>query len=140
MRSGKKNRSDTAKVCSGLLKKRFSTARSLTLGERSFGTKPILAQGVESEVDAATALTRARQARLPSPWTEAVDFLCFPQSHARQCSTFLLARAARSRKSTASGQGQGSGRGGKGTSSRFFGVLNTLLGNLCGSGVVVRKL
>src|SRR6266849_3534538 len=25
------------------------------------------------------ALTRARQARLPSPWTEAVDFLCFPQ-------------------------------------------------------------
>jgi hypothetical protein len=31
----------------------------------------------ESLVDA--ALTRARQARLPSPWTEAVDFLCFPQ-------------------------------------------------------------
>ncbi len=26
-------------------------------------------QGVESEVDVATALTRARQARLPSPWT-----------------------------------------------------------------------
>src|SRR5713101_10058895 len=43
------------------------------------------------------ALTRARQARLPSPWTEAVDFLCFPQSRARQCLTFLLARAPRSR-------------------------------------------
>src|SRR6266851_6860262 len=56
----------------------------------------------------AAALTRARQARLPSPWTEAVDFLCFPQSHARKCSTFLLARAPRSRKSTASGQGEGS--------------------------------
>src|SRR5712664_1018060 len=54
-----------------------------------------------------TALTRARQARLPSPWTEAVDFLGFPQSHARQCSTFWLARAARSRKSTASVQGEG---------------------------------
>src|SRR6266852_2982580 len=27
--------------------------------------------------------------RLPSPWTEAVDFLCFPQSRARQCSTFF---------------------------------------------------
>jgi len=27
----------------------------------------------------ATVFTRARQARLPSPWTEAVDFLCFPQ-------------------------------------------------------------
>src|SRR5713101_2517034 len=34
--------------------------------------------------------------------SEAVDFLCFPQSRARQCSTFLLARAPRSRKSTAS--------------------------------------
>src|SRR5712692_9641184 len=45
--------------------------------------------------------------RLPSPWTEAVDFLCFPQSRARQCTTFLLARAARSRKSTASVQGEG---------------------------------
>src|SRR5216684_9295433 len=55
----------------------------------------------------ATALTRARKARLPSPWTEAVDFLCCPQSRARQCSTFLLARAPRSRKSTASGQGEG---------------------------------
>src|SRR5260370_41996488 len=56
----------------------------------------------------APALPRARQARLPSPWTEAVDFLCFPQSRAPQCSTFLLARAPRSRKSTASGQGEGS--------------------------------
>ena len=43
----------------------------------------------------------------PSPCPEAVDFLCFPQSHARQCSTVLLARAARSRKSTASVQGEG---------------------------------
>src|SRR5229473_1502083 len=52
--------------------------------------------------------------RLPSPWPEAVDFLCFPQSHARQCSTFLLARAARSRTSTASGQGEGSWKPGRG--------------------------
>src|SRR5712691_12761268 len=37
--------------------------------ERSLGTKPFLTQGVESEVDVATALTRARQARLPSSWT-----------------------------------------------------------------------
>src|SRR5216683_4475504 len=37
--------------------------------ERSLGTKPFLTQGAESEVDVATALTRARQARLPSPWT-----------------------------------------------------------------------
>src|SRR5713101_5534153 len=44
------------------------------------------------------ALTRARQARLPSPWTEAVDFLSFPQSRARQCSTFLLARAPKIEK------------------------------------------
>src|SRR5713101_806080 len=35
----------------------------------SSGTKPVFTQGVESEVDVATALTRARQARLPSPWT-----------------------------------------------------------------------
>jgi hypothetical protein len=41
------------------LKKRFSTACALTLGERSFGTKPVFTQGVESEVDVATALTRA---------------------------------------------------------------------------------
>src|SRR6266446_3017686 len=47
--------------------------------ERSLGTKPFLTQGAESEVDVATALTRARQARLPSPCPEAVDFLCFPQ-------------------------------------------------------------
>src|SRR5712692_9897223 len=31
--------------------------------------EPVFTQGVESEVDVATALTRARQARLPSPWT-----------------------------------------------------------------------
>src|SRR5713226_6714601 len=37
--------------------------------ERSLGTKPFPTQGAESEVDVATALTRARQARLPSPWT-----------------------------------------------------------------------
>src|SRR5258708_2277002 len=41
----------------------------------SLGTKPVFTQGVESEVDVATALTRARHARLPSPWTEAVDLL-----------------------------------------------------------------
>src|SRR6266852_8010966 len=42
------------------------------------------------------------------PRKEAVDFLCFPQSYACQCSTFLLARAPRSRKSTASlGKGPG---------------------------------
>ena len=34
----------------------------------------------------ATALTRARQARLPSPWTEAVDFLCFS---AKPCTPML---------------------------------------------------
>src|SRR5229473_4969502 len=38
--------------------------------ERSLGTKPVRAQGVEREVDVATALTRARKARLPSPWTD----------------------------------------------------------------------
>jgi hypothetical protein len=31
------------------------------LRERIFGTKPVFTQGVESEVDVATALTRARQ-------------------------------------------------------------------------------
>jgi len=41
---------------------------SLEEGEK-LGTKPVFTQGVESEVDVATALTRARQARLPSPWT-----------------------------------------------------------------------
>src|SRR5713101_3174818 len=35
----------------------------------SLGTKPVFTQGVESEVDVATDLTRERQARLPSPWT-----------------------------------------------------------------------
>src|SRR5229473_6605170 len=90
--------------------------------------EPVFTQGVESEVDVATALTRARQARLPSPWIEAVDFLCFPQSHARQCSTFLLARAARSRKSTASTQGEGSGREReRHLISIFLAFLNTLL-------------
>src|SRR6266851_9173530 len=34
----------------------------------------------------------------PSPCPEAVDFLCFPRSCARQSSTFLLAGAPRSRK------------------------------------------
>src|SRR5216683_351530 len=32
--------------------------------------EPVFTQGVESEVDVATALTRARQARLPSPWMD----------------------------------------------------------------------
>src|SRR5713101_10103947 len=31
--------------------------------------EPVFTQGVESEVDVATALTCARQARSPSPWT-----------------------------------------------------------------------
>src|SRR6266436_5502137 len=59
-----------------LPEKRSSPDSCLSLRrERSLGTKPFLTRGVESEVDVATALTRARQARLPSPWTEAVDFL-----------------------------------------------------------------
>src|SRR6266436_6343424 len=37
-------------------------------GEK-FRNKASFHEGVESEVDVATALTRARQARLPSPWT-----------------------------------------------------------------------
>jgi hypothetical protein len=41
------------------------------------------------ETDVATALIRARQARLPSPWTEAVDFLCFPQSRATPMLNFF---------------------------------------------------
>ena len=48
--------------------------------------EPVFTQGVESEVDVATALTRARQARWPSPWTEAVDFLCFS---AKPCTPML---------------------------------------------------
>src|SRR5712692_8090591 len=44
----------------------------------------------------------------PSPCPEAVDFLCFLQSRARQCSTFLLARAPRFEKidSLCPGRGQ----------------------------------
>src|SRR6266436_9070641 len=53
-----------------LPEKRSSPDSCLSLRrERSLGTKPFLTQGVESEVDVATALTRARQARLPSPGT-----------------------------------------------------------------------
>src|SRR5713101_2323223 len=48
---------------------------------------------------------------IPLPVQRLSIFLCFPQSHPRQCSTFLLARAARSRKSTASVQGEGQGEG-----------------------------
>ena len=60
-------------VTTRLLKRRFQqpapSLLSLPRLERSLGTKPVFTQGVESEVDVATALTRARQARLPSPWT-----------------------------------------------------------------------
>ena len=51
-------------MTSSLLKWRFQQPALSRLGR-----KPVLTQGVESEVDMATALTRARQARLPSPWT-----------------------------------------------------------------------
>src|SRR5216683_6600459 len=47
----------------------------------------------------------------PLPGQRLSIFSVFPQSRARQCSTFLLARAPRSRKSTASGQGEGSRMG-----------------------------
>src|SRR5216683_1871572 len=45
--------------------------------------------------------------------TEAVDFLCFPQSRARQCSTFLLARAPKIKKIDSLWQGEGSGKAGR---------------------------
>jgi len=56
----------------------------------------------------ATALTRARQARLPSPWTEAVDFLDLAARASKKVEHWRAWLCGKQRKSTASGQGEGS--------------------------------
>ena len=56
----------------------------------------------------ATALTRARQARLPSPWTEAVDFLDLGAQASKKVEHWRARLCGKQRKSTASGQGEGS--------------------------------
>src|SRR5690242_10331001 len=58
------------------------------------------------ETDVATALTRASRRlqkrqpprRFPSPWTEAVDFLCFPQSRATPMFNFFARSGAKIEK------------------------------------------
>src|SRR5712692_8855821 len=91
-----------------LPEKRSSPDSCLSLRrERSLGTKPFLTQGAESEVDVATALTRARQARLPSPWTEAVDFLDLAARASKKVEHWRARLCGNERKSTASGQGGG---------------------------------
>ncbi len=55
----------------------------------------------------ATALTRARQARLPSPWTEAVDFLDLAARASKKVEHWRAWLCGKQRKSTASGQGEG---------------------------------
>src|SRR5713226_3970900 len=59
----------------------------------------------------ATALTRARQARLPSPWTEAVDFLDLAARASKKVERWRAWLCGKQRKSTASGQGEGPGNG-----------------------------
>src|SRR5216683_2484618 len=83
-----------------LLRMTASADRAGKSAGEKFRNKASFHEGVESEVDVATALTRARQARLPSPWT---------------------GRGIRK-------GGIRKGERGKGTSSRFFlALLNTLL-------------
>ena len=58
------------------------------------------------ETDVATALTRASRRlqkrqpprRFPSPWTEAVDFLCFPQRRATPMLNFFARSGAKIEK------------------------------------------
>ncbi len=56
----------------------------------------------------AAALTRARYARLPSPWTEAVDFLDLEARASKKVEHWRAWLCGKQRKSTASGQGEGS--------------------------------
>jgi hypothetical protein len=65
-----------------------------------------------SNVDA--ALTRARQARLPSPWTEAVDFLDLAARASKKVEHWRAWLCGKPRKSTASVQGEGSRKTGRG--------------------------
>src|SRR5712692_4493583 len=55
----------------------------------------------------ATALTRARQARLPSPWTKAVDFPDLAARASKKIEHWRAWLCGKQRKSTASGQGEG---------------------------------
>src|SRR5216683_7332665 len=55
------------------------------------------------------ALTRARQARLPSPWTEAVDVLDLAARASKKVEHWRAWLCGKQRKSTASGRGEGSG-------------------------------
>src|SRR5216683_14407 len=57
-------------------------------------------------VTAVAKKDRNRRAACPLPGQRLSIFSVFRKSRARQCSTFLLARGPRSRKSTASGQGE----------------------------------
>ncbi len=90
---------------------------SLRAGQASLRTcaqraeRPIKMQ-VSDCVD--TALTRARQARLPSPWTEAVDFLDLAARASKTVEHWRAWLCGKQRKSTASGQGEGSGKAGRG--------------------------
>src|SRR5229473_4657561 len=64
--------------------------------------------GGNTTSDVAAALTRARYARLPSPWTEAVDFLDLEARASKKVEHWRAWLCGKERKSTASGQGEGS--------------------------------
>src|SRR6266849_5873558 len=71
----------------------------------------VFTQGVESEVDVATALTRARLARLPSPCPEAVDFLDLAARASKKVEHWRAWLCGKQRKSTASILEEGRGAG-----------------------------
>src|SRR5712664_2562118 len=71
------------------------------------------------EIDVATTLTRARKARLPSPWTKAVDFLDLGARARKKVEHWRAWLCRKQRKSTASGQGEGSEMGRETESKKF---------------------
>src|SRR5260370_40016320 len=74
------------------------------------------------------ALTRARQARLPSPWTEAVDFLCFPQKPCTPMLNFFARSGPKIEKidSLWTGRGIHEGRERESERSTSFALLTSL--------------
>ena len=68
----------------------------------------VVNENADNTADVAAALTRARKARSPSPWTEAVDFLDLGPERAKKLSIGVHGFAKKQRKSTASVQGEGS--------------------------------
>src|SRR5260370_41990558 len=95
---------DHERLCYVLLERNTSSERWDSPG----GTRRVFEFLVTAPIVSyvAAALTRARQARLPSPWKEAVDFLDLGPPANKKVEHWRARVLGRQRKSTDYGQGE----------------------------------